>query len=419
MLALDIDQALRFLDALDPSGRHTLASEAPFGGPDNGAKWEQGATFEARQRPWLIKDIKERQGRGSNVYYSVNRPCPVTERQGWAGKNNVDDIIAIRALAFDVDITQRPFDNALLVDFVDNAFTGALRPSLLISTGGGFQIIYILENAINVALFRPATNDEESQANDKSIADRRAVTKLAQDFELLLRQLIPSQLKDHIKIDNMSNIDRVMRLPGTVNYPKAEKIAKGQVPALAHVAIDYRNKCNIFELRKQVPKITAAPSFAPRKPYVQRPNSKWPPYRKALICCEFLRDKGAADTNEIYTKEVMLPLIGSMHDGDLTVEEAEKCFLEAISGGARYGTMGRGMGYFKRQFKSHLGSRRSGHRTLGSLIAFCKSLGMALPWKDEVSWEDDFLRQLKELSETKTIVDITDLYGEKQCQKGE
>jgi hypothetical protein len=57
-------------------------------------------------------------------------------------------------------------------------------------------------------LFRPTTNDEESQANDKSIADRRAVTKLAQDFELLLRQLIPSQLKDHIKIDNMSNIDR-------------------------------------------------------------------------------------------------------------------------------------------------------------------------------------------------------------------
>jgi hypothetical protein len=128
MLALDIDQALRFLDALDPSGRHTLASEAPFGGPDNGAKWEQGATFEARQRPWLIKDIKERQGRGSNVYYSVNRPCPVTERQGWAGKNNVDDIIAIRALAFDVDITQRPFDNALLVDFVDNAFTGRSAP---------------------------------------------------------------------------------------------------------------------------------------------------------------------------------------------------------------------------------------------------------------------------------------------------
>jgi hypothetical protein len=32
MLSSDIDQALHFLDALDPGGRHTLASEAPFGG---------------------------------------------------------------------------------------------------------------------------------------------------------------------------------------------------------------------------------------------------------------------------------------------------------------------------------------------------------------------------------------------------
>ena len=96
MLALDIDQALRFLDALDPSGRHTLASEAPFGGPGNGPKWEHGVTFEARQRPWLIKDIKERQGRGSNVYYSVNRPCPAGHPlHGINGKCNVDDIIAI------------------------------------------------------------------------------------------------------------------------------------------------------------------------------------------------------------------------------------------------------------------------------------------------------------------------------------
>jgi len=33
MLTLDLVQVLRFLDALDPEGRHTLASEAPFGAP--------------------------------------------------------------------------------------------------------------------------------------------------------------------------------------------------------------------------------------------------------------------------------------------------------------------------------------------------------------------------------------------------
>ena len=43
MLTLDIPQALSFLDMLDPGGRHTLASEAPFGGASGGPKWEYGA----------------------------------------------------------------------------------------------------------------------------------------------------------------------------------------------------------------------------------------------------------------------------------------------------------------------------------------------------------------------------------------
>jgi hypothetical protein len=230
----------------------------------------------------------------------------------------------------------------------------------------------------------------------------------------LLRQLIPPDLKEYIKIDNMSNVDRVMRLPGTINYPKAEKVAKGQVPALAHIAVDYQCRCNVFELRKQVPRATVTPSFAPRRPFVQRLNSKWPPSRKALFCCEFIRDNGAADSNEIYVKKVMLPLIGSMINGELTIEEAEECFLEAVCDGERYGSPGRGLGYFKRQFKSHLGSRRSDHAGLGALINFCKSLGMELPWKNEVSWEDSFQKQLEELSEPRSATfDIKKMFGEK------
>ena len=39
MPKLDIDQALTFLDMLDPGGRHVVASEAPFGGRDREPKW--------------------------------------------------------------------------------------------------------------------------------------------------------------------------------------------------------------------------------------------------------------------------------------------------------------------------------------------------------------------------------------------
>ena len=59
----------------------------------------------------------------------------------------------------------------------------------------------------------------------------------------------------------------------------------------------------------------------------------------------------------------MLPLIGAIHDENeynrLTIDEAFECFMLAVSGGARYGTMGRGEGYFRRQWNSHHPERPS------------------------------------------------------------
>ena len=105
----------------------------------------------------------------------------------------------------------------------------------------------------------------------------------------------------------------------------------------------------------------------------------------------------------------MLPLIGAMHDGELTAEEAEECFMLAVSGGERYGVQGRGPGYFRRQWRSHLGSTRNGRRTLGTLIHVCRENGMALPWSDTVAWEEDFQRQRKELAELKQTISVEDM----------
>jgi hypothetical protein len=81
MPELDINAALAFLDILDPGGPHTIASEHPTNGPNGNPKWEGGATFEAHQRDWLIAEIRRRQGRGSNLYYGVNRPCSAGEHR--------------------------------------------------------------------------------------------------------------------------------------------------------------------------------------------------------------------------------------------------------------------------------------------------------------------------------------------------
>jgi hypothetical protein len=228
MATLDINQALRFLDMLDPGGRHTIASEAPFGSKDNGPLWERGRTYEANERAALIRDIEGRQSRGSNVYYSVNRPCPVAQRVGANGKNNIDDIIAIRALAFDIDIVKRPFDNALLVDFIERTLVRALRPSLLISTGGGFHLIYMLENILNTELFRPAENAEQKERNAQIAGVRQRVTALAHDFEFMLRTLVPPDLNDHIKIDNCLLWTVLCGSPALPIIPRRKSARKGK-----------------------------------------------------------------------------------------------------------------------------------------------------------------------------------------------
>ena len=125
-----------------------------------------------------------------------------------------------------------------------------MRPSLVIDSGGGFQLIYILKRYINIYLYRPAITDEQKEINECIRSTRTNITVLAHDFETLLRNMIPADLKDKIKIDNMSNLDRVMRLPGTINFPKAEKRAKGQVEALAHIAVDYKVECDMRTLRE-------------------------------------------------------------------------------------------------------------------------------------------------------------------------
>jgi hypothetical protein len=416
MPELDVNAALAFLDRLDPGGRHALASEAPFG-RDGLPRWEGGCTFEAHQREWLIEEIRKRQARGSNVYYSVNRPCPVGDQKGYNGKCNVDDIIAIRALAFDIDIIKRPFDPTHLFEFIDRTLVGALRPSFLVNSGGGYQLIYVLKEPINVAMFRPAKGDDEEYVNKKAKADREAITKLANDFESFLgSEAIPS-LMGSVKIDNMSNVDRVMRLPGTVNYPKKEKRDRGQVEALAGVEVDYHFKCDIYAVRKTVPELSVAPTVTNYQPKVVKLNKNWPNIRKIRIACEFLRNNvPEVDENSWYTYNVMFPLISAIHDevDPISEEEAFECFMEAVSGGARYGGIGRGPGYFKRQWKSHhpeLPPRVTSIRTLGTLFAQCKKHGMKFPWASSVIWDDDFERQLKELSQSKYVLD-PELYEE-------
>jgi HNH endonuclease len=141
-----------------------------------------------------------------------------------------------------------------------------------------------------------------------------------------------------------------------------------------------------------------------RKPFVSRTNSKWTAYKKALACCEYIRDNGLADEDKWYIRYVMLPLIGMMRDKNdhnrITEIEAKECFMEAVSGGWHYGTTERSGCYFEAQWNSYR-SVRGCTNSIGTLIWACKNAGMKLPWLEEVLWENDYLRMKKELEQSR------------------
>jgi hypothetical protein len=231
----------------------------------------------------------------------------------------------------------------------------------------------------------------------------------------LLRKLLPLELNEKIlKIDNISNVDRVARLVGTVNYPKAEKRQRGQITAMAHVAIDYSHKHNTGELITAIIKAceTRGILFEERRKkrqFVANKNTEWPTAKQVFYLCTQIKDRAMADSNDWYVYNVMFPLISAIHQehDPLTLEEAGDAFLEAVSGGGRFGRDGRTWKYFWRQWTSHrpLLDRR-GTRTLRSLYRVCLDAGIKFPW-NPVDWSDEFDRQ-QEALQTVTLINEQD-----------
>ena len=91
-------------------------------------------------------------------------------------------------------------------------------PTIVLFSGGGYQAFWKLEKPI------PINGNLES-------------AEAAKLFNLKIEQLLGG--------DKCHNIDRIMRLPGTINIPDEGKIRKGRKPALA--------KLIIFELERVYP----------------------------------------------------------------------------------------------------------------------------------------------------------------------
>ena len=158
------------------------------------------ATEEVAAREWI-----EQQGASRNVYFSVNPP-----RERLAKKAEKTDVLSLDWLHVDVDprvgedlAAERDRILALL-----RAPAGLPLPTVVVFSGGGYQAFWRLA---------------EPRMLVGSIADADEAAR----YNLRIEQELGG--------DNCHNVDRIMRLPGTLNRPNAKKRARGQMLALAHV----------------------------------------------------------------------------------------------------------------------------------------------------------------------------------------
>jgi hypothetical protein len=172
------------LTAIDPETKHI---ETRTFGPNSACDAEDWIEDRNRKNHW-------------NLYFQVNRPRHTLRKK--AEKGDIGEIVAAH-----VDIDLPGGRDAEEEARILKSLRGTKPPpTVIVFSGGGYQAFWCIDPPIianNISI--PAT-----EAHNAATAR-------------------------HLGGDHCHNIDRVMRLPGTVNFPDAKKLARGRVIGLAQV----------------------------------------------------------------------------------------------------------------------------------------------------------------------------------------
>lgn len=150
-----------------------------------------------------------------NSYYSLNRPI----HDDATRKLDRESIDAVHYLHVDIDPRACPSGTdpkvhldaelARIVALVEAPPQGIARPTFVVTSGGGVNAGFALEEPIQIG-------GDVTRAEDAKL------------YNLALELAFGA--------DSTHDISRILRLPGTVNWPNARKRARGRVPAVASVA---------------------------------------------------------------------------------------------------------------------------------------------------------------------------------------
>ena len=214
--------------------------------------------------------LRERAASGS-TYFSVNSLITPIDRK--ASKTDVREMVALHA---DIDLpegTEQVAGTEALL-----ARVGSLKwePTLVIASGGGVQCFWVLRPDARIAVKGDSAAIEAAEAYNKTVE-----AECARVFEGVG------------KVDHCFNIDRIMRLVGTINVPDQKKRERGRVARLATVAANSGKTYAPSDFGATLPTTTTAsgvPAASNRRQPAEA-NIDWDEARAIFVDKKFTREK--------------------------------------------------------------------------------------------------------------------------------
>lgn len=217
----ETSKAIEFLKSFYPKGPWLLTSISLD------KKGINTSVFGPNTEDECYKYLEEYNG-DRNIYFTVNRPDNNFFKQDRLKKPNKEDIFEAGWLHVDID----PEDGAdpieererILIQLTDKLPKGTPEPTVILFSGGGMQAFWKLKEPILI-------DGREENWEQFELYNKR--------FEQIFGG------------DHCFNVDRIMRLPGTVNVPDAKKRKKGRTEQLAKLlTFDKKKIYDISEFKQ-------------------------------------------------------------------------------------------------------------------------------------------------------------------------
>ena len=248
-----------------------------------------------------LNNAFSRNAEGYNVYYVVNKVA-----SGLIKKPSKNEIEIIRAVDGDIDWDRDKFKGHFPQGLAELQITVELLksveppPTIIVHTGGGLQPLWRIEELANTP-----ENMQRAEALGRYIGRR-------------------------FNGDSVQNIDRVLRLPGTVNHPKKDKRDAGQTTGVAAVVYDSGNVYTLEQLEAAWP-ISAAPTRVPKSSSAIAPTPAGPPLEESSLAADMPFDDfgGGLDEIEIQELEYYGLIVASVLNGPFS---SRKKWLNATGG---------------------------------------------------------------------------------------